>query len=210
MCFLQSLIWKVEQANRIYAGKRKDGGLMNLGRSRPKRHEHFLNRAKVVAEMSTCLRRKVGAIIINKDGVELCSGYSGAPRNTKHCSDLGSCLRMDLKIPSGQQYELCRSVHAEQNAIINAARTGASIAGGVLYISSEKLKGAYENVEESEKIYGPCIICKKEIINAGLTKVYMREEGIGEQSYSLDQIKELLAQEEEEWRSKYKSARFRP
>ena len=180
---------------------------MKLCTPRPNRHEHFLNRAKVVAEMSTCLRRKVGAIIVNEDGVELSSGYSGAPRKTKHCIEIGNCLRMDLKIPTGQQYELCRSVHAEQNAIINAARTGAKIVRGELYISSQKLEGAYGNGKELEKIYGPCIICKKEIINAGLTNVYMREEEIGERSYSLEQIKELLEQEEEEWRRKYKSVR---
>jgi dCMP deaminase len=183
---------------------------MHLRRSRPDRHEHFLNRAKVVAERSTCLRRKIGAIIVSKDGVELSSGYVGAPRNTEHCIDIGKCLRTDLKIPSGQRYELCRSVHAEQNAIINAARTGASIVGGEMYISSEKLKGAYSNEDEEEKIYGPCIICKKEIINAGLTAVYMREEGVGKKSYTLEQIKELLAQEEEEWRKKYKLGKLTP
>jgi dCMP deaminase len=110
---------------------------------------------------------------------------------------------MDLRIPSGQHYELCRSVHAEQNAIINAARTGASIVGGEMYISSEKLEGAYSDEEEERKIYGPCIICKKEIINAGLTAVHMKEEGIGEKSYTQEQIKELLVQEEEKWRRKY-------
>jgi dCMP deaminase len=176
---------------------------MQLRKPRPERHEHFLNRAKVVAEMSTCLRRKVGAIIVSKDGVELSSGYSGAPRGLEHCIEIGSCLRMDLKIPSGQQYELCRSVHAEQNAIINAARTGASIVDGEMYISSEKLEGAYGNGDEKDKIYGPCIICKKEIINAGLAAVHMREEGVGEKTYTLEQIKEMLAQEEKKWREKY-------
>jgi dCMP deaminase len=179
---------------------------MNSEDLRPTRHEHFLNRAKVVAEMSTCLRRKVGAIIVDKDGVELSSGYSGAPRGVVHCIKLGKCLRMDLKIPSGEQYELCRSVHAEQNAIINAARTGASIVGGRLYISSQKLKGAYGNKEDQRKIYGPCIICKKEIINAGLTEVHMREEGVGEQSFDLKKIIDLLAEEENDRRKKYKSA----
>jgi len=178
---------------------------MKLRRSRPDRHEHFLNRAKVVAERSTCLRRKVGAIIVNKDGVELSSGYSGAPRNTEHCIDIGNCLRTDLKIPSGQRYELCRAVHAEQNAIINAARTGASIVGGEMYISSEKMKDAYNHGDEKDKIYGPCIICKKMIINAGLTAVYMREEGVGEKSYTLEQIKKLLAQEERELREKFRT-----
>ncbi len=172
-------------------------------KSRPTKREHFFNRAKVVAERSTCLRRRVGAIIVNKDGVELSSGYSGAPRNMEHCTDIGECLRIDLKIPSGQHYELCRSVHAEQNAIINAARTGASIVGGEMYISSEKLEDAYSNEEEERKIYGPCIICKKEIINAGLTAVHMKEEGVGEKSYTQEQIKELLVQEEEKWRRKY-------
>jgi dCMP deaminase len=176
---------------------------METRRSRPSRHEHFLNRAKVVAERSTCLRRKVGAIIVDKEGVELSSGYSGAPRHTEHCIDIGKCLRMELKIPSGKNYELCRAVHAEQNAIINAARTGASIVGGEMYISSEKMKGAYSHDYEEDKIYGPCIICKKEIINAGLTAVYMREEGIGEKSYTLEQIKELLAEEEAEWKKRY-------
>lgn len=175
---------------------------MEPRRSRPDKHEHFLDRAKIVSERSTCLRRKVGAIIVNKDGVELSSGYSGAPRRTEHCIDIGNCLRMDLKIPSGQQYELCRAVHAEQNAIINAARTGVSIVDGEIYISSERMKGAYSNGEEIDKIYGPCMICKKEIINAGLTAIHMKEEGVGEKSYTLDDIKKLLAQEEEEWKKK--------
>ncbi len=181
---------------------------MNLRSSRPNKHEHFLNRAKVVSERSTCLRRKVGAIIVNNDGVELSSGYSGSPRNMKHCFEIGDCLRTKLKIPSGQRYELCRAVHAEQNAIINAARTGISIVDGDLYISSERVDGAYNNGNEKEIIYAPCIICKKIIINAGLANVYMREENVGEKSYTIDQIKELLMEEEAEWRKKYLSGIF--
>jgi dCMP deaminase len=183
---------------------------MSLRRSRPDRHEHFLNRARVVAERSTCLRRKVGAIIVSKDGVELSSGYSGAPRSMEHCIDIGNCLRTELKIPSGQRYELCRGAHAEENAIINAARTGTSIVNGEMYISSEKMKGAYGSGDEKDKVYGPCIICKKMIINAGLVAVYMREEEVGEESYTLAQIKELLAQEEGEWRKKHSLGRFVP
>jgi dCMP deaminase len=99
---------------------------------------------------------------------------------------------------------LCRSLHAEQNAIINAARTGVSVVGGEMYISSEKMKGEYGDGSEQDKIYGPCIICKKEIINAGLTAVHMREEGVGERTYRLPQIKEILEQEEEKWREKYR------
>lgn len=183
---------------------------MKLKRSRPNKHEHFLNRAKVVAQRSTCLRRKVGAIIVDENGVQLSSGYSGAPRGMDHCMDNGDCFRINLKIPSGQNYELCRSVHAEQNAIINAARIGASIVNGEMYISSEKMKDGYSNGNQKDKIYGPCIICKKEIINAGLTVVYMREEGVGEKSYTLGQIKELLAQEEEKWRKKSRLSKLIP
>lgn len=183
---------------------------MNLRSSRPDKHQHFLNRAKVVAERSTCLRRKVGAIIVSRDGVELSSGYSGAPRSMEHCLDIGNCLRTELKIPSGQRYELCRSAHAEQNAIINAARTGTSIVDGEMYISSEKMKGAYGDEGDKDKIYAPCIICKKMIINAGLAAVYMREEGLGQATYTLAQIKDLLTQEEEEWKRKYRLGSFIP
>lgn len=182
--------------NKVKGGKQ-------LGRLRPDKKEHFLNLAKVVAEESTCLRRKVGAIIVSKDGVELSSGYSGAPRHLQDCLEIGTCLRKELKIESGQNYELCRSVHAEQNAIINAARTGTSIVGGTMYISSHKLKNAYPIGHENAKIYGPCIICKKEIINAGLERVYMIEEGFGVSIYSIEKIKELLAQEEAGWRNKH-------
>ncbi len=168
---------------------------------RPDRLEHFLNRAEVVSEMSTCLRRRIGAIIVSKDDVELSSGYVGAPRTTAHCIDTGTCLRRELKIPPGERYELCRSVHAEQNAIINAARTGISIVGGEMYISSERIRDAYDASRgEHDKIYGPCMICKKQIINSGLTMVHMREKGVGVKSYHAEELKELLAQEEEEIR----------
>lgn len=174
---------------------------MNLTRSRPCIHKHFLNRAQVVAERSTCLRRKVGAIIV-KNGVQISSGYSGSPRNMDNCIDIGNCLRATLEIPSGENYELCRSVHAEQNAIINAARNGVSTVDSEMYISSEKLKGAYNTEDEIDKMYAPCIICKKEIINAGLTKVHMREEGVGQRSYNIEGIHDLLIEEEAKWREK--------
>jgi dCMP deaminase len=175
----------------------------SLKRSRPEREEHFFNRAKTAAERSTCLRRRIGAVIINPDGVELSSGYVGSPRKTAHCIEIGKCLRTELRIPAGQRYELCRSVHAEQNAIINAARIGISIFGGEMYIYSERIKGAYPDEQNvKEKIYGPCIICKKEILNVGLSKVHMKEEGVGEQIYDRDQIVLLLKEEEEEEKQK--------
>lgn len=142
------------------------------------------------------MRRRVGAIIV-KDDVEVSSGYVGAPRGTENCCDLGRCLRMEAGISSGQHYELCRSVHAEQNAIVNAARTGVSIRDGEMYISSEKLEGAYRRDDlEKPKIYGPCMICKKEIINAGLKAVHMREEGIGVRTYTIEDLAAMLADEE--------------
>ena len=176
----------------------------HLTRKRPDKFDHYFNRAKVAAERSTCLRRKIGAVII-KDGVELSSGYVGSPRGTDHCIDIGKCLRVELGIPSGERYELCRSAHAEQNAIINAARVGVNITGGEMYISSEKIKGGYDQSnKQRRKIYGPCMICKKEIINAGLKGVHMREEGVGIKSYSVEELKELLRQEETELRNNYK------
>ncbi len=165
---------------------------------RPDKFEHFLNRAEVVSEMSTCLRRKIGAIIVSKDRVELSSGYVGSPRGTEHCIDTGKCLRRELNIGPGERYELCRSVHAEQNAIINAARTGVSIVGAEMYLSSERHQEAYDSSRgEQARMYGPCMICKKLIINAGITRVHMREKGVGVTTYELTELQEQLAQEEE-------------
>ena len=176
---------------------------VGLRRDRPDATDHFFNRARTAAERSTCLRRRIGAVIISHDRVELSSGYVGSPRGRKHCTEIGKCLRMELGIESGQNYELCRSVHAEQNAIINAARVGVSIVGGEMYISSERISSTYQDDEErSKKIYGPCIICKKEIINTGLVKVHMREEGVGKRTYKIKGIIKMLDKEEEKWRHK--------
>ncbi len=173
--------------------------------SRPSRNDHFFNRAKTAAEMSTCIRRKVGAVVINEDGIEVASGYVGSPRGTEHCIDIGKCLRVELGIVSGENYELCRSVHAEQNCIINAARIGVSIIGTEMYISSERVKDAYPGRNRGRRrIYGPCIICKKEIINAGIKRVHMREEGVGERTYTIEKIRKMLGSEEEKWRTKRK------
>jgi len=164
---------------------------------RPDKFEHYLNRAKVAAERSTCLRRRIGAVIV-KDDVEVSSGYVGSPRGTEHCIDIGRCLRRELGIPPGERYELCRSVHAEQNAIINAARTGVPIVGGVMYIYSERTKGQYsEKTGETRKIYGPCMICAKMIVNAGLEAVHMKEESVGTKTYESEDLKQLLREEEQ-------------
>jgi len=172
-------------------------GSSSQERKRPDKFEHFLNRAMVAAEMSTCLRRRIGAIIV-KDGVEVGSGYVGSPRGTEHCIDTGKCLRKELGIPPGERYELCRSVHAEQNAIINAARTGVSIVGGEMYLFSERIKGQYnEKSGETRKMYGPCMICAKMIINSGLVAVHMKEEGVGTKTYTVDGLRQVLREQEE-------------
>lgn len=131
---------------------------------RPSKLEYYMQIAKQVAERSTCLRAKHGAIIVRDDQI-IATGYVGAPRGCKDSLEHGFCLRTKLKIPRGQRYELCRSVHAEMNAIINAARAGVSLLNGDMYIYSEKLP-------EREKLDAfPCFICKKMIINAGLKRV---------------------------------------
>ena len=112
--------------------------------------------AMLARTRASCLRRQVGAVVV-KDHMVLTTGYNGAPRGLPHASEVG-CLRDQLGVPSGQRHELCRGLHAEQNAIIQAARHGISIAGAVLYCTTH-----------------PCVICLKMIINAGLTHVYYLE-----------------------------------
>lgn len=124
--------------------------------SRPTWPEYFMSIAKMVAKRSTCLRRQVGAILV-KDKRILATGYNGAPRGLRHCEEVG-CLRKDGSIPSGERHELCRGLHAEQNAIIQAACHGIQIAGATLYCTNK-----------------PCVICSKMIINAGIAKIYYEE-----------------------------------
>ncbi|MCP4218748.1 MAG: hypothetical protein GY765_29220 [bacterium] len=130
---------------------------------RPKKNQYYLDIAKVVSARSTCLKVTIGAIIVKEDQI-IAAGYVGAPRNTKSSLEHGFCLRKKLNIPSGKNYELCRSVHAEQNAIINAARAGVSLLGGVMYIYGENRDTGVINAF-------PCFICKKMIINSGLKAV---------------------------------------
>ncbi|GAB7027250.1 deoxycytidylate deaminase [Geotalea toluenoxydans] len=120
--------------------------------SRPSWDEYFMGITHLVAKRSTCLRRQVGAIIV-KDKNILATGYNGAPSGVSHCLDVG-CLREKLGIPSGERHELCRGLHAEQNAIIQAAKHGTGIEGSTLYCTTM-----------------PCIICSKMIINAGIKRI---------------------------------------
>jgi dCMP deaminase len=131
---------------------------------RTTKEDYYLGIAREVARRSTCWRRSIGAIIVRDDQI-ISAGYVGAPRKTRDSVEHGFCLRDRLGIPHGQRYELCRSVHAEQNAIINAARAGVSLLGGDMYIFGTSVDGG--SVIDAF----PCFICKKMIINAGLTRV---------------------------------------
>ena len=132
--------------------------------SRPSKDEYYLSIAKEIGDRSTCFRQKMGVVIIKNDQI-VSAGYIGAPRKTKDCLERGECLRDKLKIPHGTRYEICRSVHAEQNAIINAARAGVNILGGDMYMHSTNPKTGLKNDAL------PCFFCKRMIINSGLKRV---------------------------------------
>ena len=122
---------------------------------RPSWDEYFMEIAELVAKRSTCLRRQVGAVLV-KDRRLLTTGYNGAPSGLPHCGEVG-CVRQNLAIPSGQRHELCRGLHGEQNAIIQAAVYGVSITGATLYVT-----------------VNPCAVCAKMLINAGVKKIITR------------------------------------
>ena len=119
--------------------------------------EYFMEMAELTAKRSTCMRRNVGAVIV-KDKRAIATGYNGAPKGIRHCEDRGGCLRQKLGVPSGQRHELCMALHAEQNAIIQAAKLGVSIDGATLYCTHQ-----------------PCSVCAKMIINAGIQRVVYQE-----------------------------------
>ncbi len=120
--------------------------------NRPCWDSYFMNIAAIVASRSTCLRRKVGALIV-KDRRILTTGYNGTPSGITHCEEVG-CLRDKLKVPSGQRHELCRGLHAEQNALLQAALYGISLKDAILYCTNQ-----------------PCVICAKMLINAGIKEI---------------------------------------
>jgi dCMP deaminase len=122
--------------------------------NRPSWHQYFMEMAKLASTRSTCLRRKVGAVIVKNNQI-LSTGYNGAPKRIRHCSETG-CIRMINNIPSGERHELCRGVHAEQNAIIQAAVYGNSLKNAVIYCTNQ-----------------PCVICSKMLINAEIASIYI-------------------------------------
>ena len=128
----------------------------NDGYNRPSWDEYFMRLAYFVSTRSTCLRRKVGAVLV-RDRRIISTGYNGAPTGIKHCLEVG-CLRERLGIPSGEKQEICRGLHAEQNAIIQAARFGVSTVGATLYCTTQ-----------------PCITCSKMLINAGIVRIVVVE-----------------------------------
>lgn len=119
---------------------------------RPSWDEYFMTLADQVASRTTCLRRAVGAVIV-KDKRILSTGYNGVPTGIRHCGEVG-CLREELGVPSGQRHEICRGLHAEQNAIIQAARFGTDIDGASIYVNTQ-----------------PCVVCAKMLINAGIKEI---------------------------------------
>jgi dCMP deaminase len=134
---------------------------------RPSKDKYYLNLAREVARRGTCIRRNFGAVIVNHDQI-VSTGYSGAPRGTVNCVDIGYCPREEAKIPRGERYELCRSVHAEMNAAIHAARR--DMVGATLYLAGL-------SADDSRPVTGtrPCKLCRRVIINAGIDRVVVAE-----------------------------------
>ena len=132
------------------------------------KRNYYLDLAQMVSKRSTCLRRSYGAVIVKNDEV-ISTGYVGAPRGRKNCSDMGYCIRQELKVPRGERYELCRSVHAEANAIISASRD--KMLDSTLYLTGVEVSdGSYVSHSCS------CSMCKRMIINAGIKEVVIRDD----------------------------------
>jgi len=131
-------------------------GKSDISHERPSWDQYFMDIVELVSKRSTCLRRKVGAVLV-RDKRILSTGYNGAPSGLRHCKDVG-CLREKMNIPSGERHELCRGLHAEQNAIIQAALHGVSIKGATIYCTNH-----------------PCIICSKMIINSGIEVIIYKK-----------------------------------
>jgi dCMP deaminase len=138
-----------KQKNKKNAIRNPQSAIRN---NRPSWDDYFESIARLVATRSTCMRRNVGAVVVKNKQV-LATGYNGAPSGVRHCEEVG-CLRERMKVPSGERHELCRALHAEQNAFLQAARHGVSLEGAILYITNQ-----------------PCSICAKMIINVGIKKV---------------------------------------
>jgi dCMP deaminase len=136
--------------------------------NRISKDDYYLEIAKAVSLRSTCLRAHAGVIIVRNDAI-VSTGYSGSPKGEPNCCDIGKCKRIELGISPGERYELCESVHGEMNAIINAARNGACVFGGIMYIFFVRLDG------QKKKHGGPCLLCRRMMKNAGITGFKIKE-----------------------------------
>ena len=143
---------------------------------RPSTDEYFMEMARLVSTRSTCLRRRVGAVIV-KDKRVLSTGYNGSPRGTRHCEELG-CIREQMHVPSGTRHELCRGVHAEQNAVTQAAYFGVSVNGATIYTTTF-----------------PCSMCAKRRLNAGIKEIVYDEGYVDDLSKSLLDETEIVVRE---------------
>ena len=153
--------------------------------NRRSKENYYLDIAEAALERSTCLRRQFGAIIVRDDEI-VATGYNGAPRGRRNCSDLGRCTRRELNIPAGERYELCRSVHAEANAIISAARR--DMMGATLYlVGRDTATGGY--YPETT----PCAMCRRLIINAGIQRVVIRNT---ETDYSVVHVEDWIREDD--------------
>lgn len=146
---------------------------------------YYLDLADVVSKRGTCMRRRYGAVIVKHDEV-ISTGYVGAPRGRKNCTDLGYCIRQEMKIPRGERYELCRSVHAEANAIISAERE--KMIGSTIYLSGREVSSG-EYIKHSNS----CSMCKRMIINAGIERVVVRDT---EDEYRVIQVQDWIDNDE--------------
>lgn len=140
----------------------------SINRSRISKEDWYMEIARVISLRSTCIRARAGAIIVVNDAI-VSTGYSGAPRGESNCCDIGTCERDMLGIEPGKNYELCRSIHAEANAILNAAINGVSIKDGYIYVYFERLDG------KKKKHGKPCLMCSRMIANVGIRKCTFKE-----------------------------------
>jgi dCMP deaminase len=159
--------------------------MMEVHMERRDKTNYYLDLAEVVSQRGTCLRRRYGAVLVKNDEV-ISTGYVGAPRGRKNCTDVGQCVRVKLNIPRGERYELCRSVHAEANAIISASRD--KMLGSSLYLT-----GVEVDTGEYIKNSSSCSMCKRMVINAGIEKVYIRDT---KDEYRIVEVKDWINEDE--------------
>lgn len=153
--------------------------------NRISKENYYLNIAQTVLERATCLRRVYGAIIVKNDEI-ISTGYNGSPRGRKNCVDMGFCTREAMQVPRGERYELCRSVHAEANAIISAARR--DTLGSTLYLAGREAKDGSLLHDATS-----CSMCRRVIINAGITRVVIRNT---QREYSVVQVEDWIREDD--------------